>query len=586
MGLALPATLGLILLSEPVVRLLFEHGAFTATDTAATAHALMWLALGLPANVLTKALSPAFFAREDTLTPLVATLKGVVFALVLAVLLGHWFGASGVAAAIALGAWSTALTLIRRGAETFGFSIDAAARRRLPGILAAALAMGAALWLALRWLTPVLAASTLGLVIVLPILIIAGIAIYGLFLRLFGITGWRETVNATPAGEGLATCATSACVAIDGARRRLANDGATAANICRKHTMAMVERVFSGVQPTGNLHLGNYLGAIVNFVKLQETHNCIYCVVDMHALTQPVEVWGGPVELARNTREVTAAFIASGIDPKKHIVFNQSQVHEHAELAWIFNCVARIGWLNRMTQFKDKAGKDREAASVGLYDYPVLMASDILVYRATHVPVGEDQKQHLELSRDIAQKFNNDFVDSIRSHGFNDGLFFPLPEPVITGPATRVMSLRDGTKKMSKSDASDNSRINLTDDADTIAAKIRKAKTDPEPLPSEEKGLEARPEADNLVGIYAALAGRSKQEVLTEFGGGQFSSFKNALVELCVAKLAPIASEMKRLVADPGHVDSILIDGADRARAIAAETMKAAKDIVGFIRPR
>ena len=350
--------------------------------------------------------------------------------------------------------------------------------------------------------------------------------------------------------------------------------------------MAMVERVFSGVQPTGNLHLGNYLGAIVNFVKLQETHNCIYCVVDMHALTQPVEVWGGPVELARNTREVTAAFIASGIDPKKHIVFNQSQVHEHAELAWIFNCVARIGWLNRMTQFKDKAGKDREAASVGLYDYPVLMAADILVYRATHVPVGEDQKQHLELSRDIAQKFNNDFVDSIRSHGFNDGLFFPLPEPVITGPATRVMSLRDGTKKMSKSDASDNSRINLTDDADTIAQKIRKAKTDPEPLPSEEKGLEARPEADNLVGIYAALSGRSKQEVLTEFGGGQFSSFKNALVELCVAKLAPIASEMKRLVADPGHVDSILIDGADRARAIAAETMKAAKDIVGFIRTR
>ena len=276
--------------------------------------------------------------------------------------------------------------------------------------------------------------------------------------------------------------------------------------------MAFVERVFSGVQPTGNLHLGNYLGAIVNFVKLQETHNCIYCVVDMHALTQPVEVWGGPVELARNTREVTAAFIASGIDPKKHIVFNQSQVHEHAELAWIFNCVARIGWLNRMTQFKDKAGKDREAASVGLYDYPVLMAADILVYRATHVPVGEDQKQHLELSRDIAQKFNNDFVDSIRSHGFNDGLFFPLPEPVITGPATRVMSLRDGTKKMSKSDASDNSRINLTDDADTIAQKIRKAKTDPEPLPSEEKGLEARPEADNLVGIYAALSGRSKQD--------------------------------------------------------------------------
>jgi tryptophanyl-tRNA synthetase len=348
--------------------------------------------------------------------------------------------------------------------------------------------------------------------------------------------------------------------------------------------MAFVERVFSGVQPTGNLHLGNYLGAIVNFVKLQETHNCIYCVVDMHAITPAIDVWGGPAELTRNTREVAAAFIASGIDPKKHIVFNQSQVAEVAELTWVFNCVARIGWLNRMTQFKEKAGKDRENASVGLYDYPVLMAADILVYRATHVPVGEDQKQHLELSRDIAQKFNNDFADAIRGRGFADGLFFPQPEPLITGPATRVMSLRDGTKKMSKSDSSDNSRINLTDDADTIAQKIRKAKTDPEPLPTEEKGLETRPEADNLVGIYAALAGNGKADVLRDFGGGQFSVFKNALVELCVAKLSPIASEMKRLVADPGHVDSILIDGANRARALAAETMKATKDIVGFIR--
>ncbi len=348
--------------------------------------------------------------------------------------------------------------------------------------------------------------------------------------------------------------------------------------------MAFVERVFSGVQPTGNLHLGNYLGAIVNFVKMQETHNCIYCVVDMHAITMPIDVWGGPAELARNTREVTAAFIAAGIDPKKHIVFNQSQVSGHAELAWIFNCVARIGWLNRMTQFKEKAGKDRENASVGLYDYPVLMAADILLYRATHVPVGEDQKQHLELSRDIAQKFNNDFGAGIRSQGFGDGLFFPLPEPLITGPATRVMSLRDGTKKMSKSDASDYSRINLTDDADTIAQKVRKAKTDPEPLPSEEKGLETRPEADNLVGIYAALSNRSKAEVLRDFGGGQFSSFKNALVELCVSKLGPIAAEMKRLTADPGYVESVLVDGAERAQAIAAETMKTAKDIVGFIR--
>jgi tryptophanyl-tRNA synthetase len=350
--------------------------------------------------------------------------------------------------------------------------------------------------------------------------------------------------------------------------------------------MAFVERVFSGVQPTGNLHLGNYLGAIVNFVKMQETYNCIYCVVDMHAITMGMDVWGGPAELARNTREVTAAFIASGIDPRKHIVFNQSQVAGHAELTWIFNCVARMGWLNRMTQFKEKAGKDRENASIGLYDYPVLMAADILLYRATHVPVGEDQKQHLELSRDIAQKFNNDFGDSIRTHGANDGLFFPLPEPLITGPATRVMSLRDGTKKMSKSDASDNSRINLTDDADTIAQKIRKAKTDPEPLPTEEKGLETRPEADNLVGIYAALAGKSKAEVLHDFGGGQFSSFKNSLVELCVAKLSPIAAEMRRLTADPAHIDAILTEGSDRARVIADETMKLTRDIVGFIRKR
>ena len=281
---------------------------------------------------------------------------------------------------------------------------------------------------------------------------------------------------------------------------------------------------------------------------------------------------------------MTAAFIAAGIDPKKHIVFNQSQVSGHAELAWIFNCVARVGWLSRMTQFKEKAGKDRENASVGLYDYPVLMAADILLYRATHVPVGEDQKQHLELSRDIAQKFNNDFADSIRGHGANDGLFFPQPEPFITGPATRVMSLRDGTKKMSKSDSSDNSRINLTDDADTIAQKVRKAKTDPEPLPTEEKGLETRPEADNLVGIYAALAGKSKTEVLRDFGGGQFSSFKNSLVELCVSKLSPIAAEMRRLTADPGHIDAILADGAGRARTLADETIKRTKDIVGFIR--
>ena len=342
--------------------------------------------------------------------------------------------------------------------------------------------------------------------------------------------------------------------------------------------MAFKERVFSGVQPTGNLHLGNYLGAIVKFVELQNRYDCIYCVVDLHAIT----VWQDPLELPRATREVTAAFIACGIDPNKNIIFNQSQVAEHAELAWVFNCVARLGWLNRMTQFKEKAGKDRENASVGLYAYPNLMAADILVYRATHVPVGEDQKQHLELARDIAQKFNNDFSASIAAHGFGDA-FFPLPEPLIQGPATRVMSLRDGAKKMSKSDASDYSRINLTDDADAIAQKIRKAKTDPEPLPSEEKGLENRAEADNLVGIYTALAGGTRAQVLQDFAGAQFSTFKAALVDLAVARLAPIGGELKRLMQDEAYIDSVLADGAQRAHAIAAKTMNSVKDIVGLI---
>ncbi|WP_428032313.1 tryptophan--tRNA ligase [Ancylobacter sp.] len=337
--------------------------------------------------------------------------------------------------------------------------------------------------------------------------------------------------------------------------------------------------VFSGVQPTGNLHLGNYLGAIQRFVALQESHDCLYCVVDMHAIT----VWQDPVDLKRQIREVTAAFIASGIDPTKHIVFNQSQVSGHAELAWVFNCVARLGWLNRMTQFKEKAGKDREAASVGLYAYPNLMAADILLYRATHVPVGEDQKQHLELTRDIAQKFNNDFGPSIAANGLGEA-FFPLPEPLIGGPAARVMSLRDGAKKMSKSDPSDLSRINLTDDADLIASKIRKAKTDPEPLPSEAEGLKGRPEAENLVGIYAALGEVPKDAVLTQFGGGQFSTFKAALVDLAVTKLGPIGAEMQRLVAEPDHIDAILRDGAARARVLAEATMANVRDIVGFVR--
>ncbi len=344
--------------------------------------------------------------------------------------------------------------------------------------------------------------------------------------------------------------------------------------------MPFSPRVFSGMQPTGNLHLGNYLGALQRWVEMQNTHECIYCIVDMHAIT----VWQNPGELRQAIRDVTAAYIAAGLDTKKSIIFNQSQVAAHAELGWIFSCVARLGWLDRMTQFKEKAGKDKERASVGLYAYPALMAADILAYKATHVPVGEDQKQHLELTRDIAQKFNNDYADAIKAAGITDGQFFPQPEPVIQGPATRVMSLRDGTKKMSKSDVSDLSRINMTDDADTIARKIQKAKTDTEPLPGEEAGLAARAEADNLVGIYAALAGTTKADVLREFGGSQFSGFKKGLAELAVSKISPMTAEMRRLTADPAEIDRILADGSRRAAAIATPIMNQVKDIVGFIR--
>jgi tryptophanyl-tRNA synthetase len=331
--------------------------------------------------------------------------------------------------------------------------------------------------------------------------------------------------------------------------------------------------VLSGMQPTNTLHLGNYLGALKNWVRMQNEMPCLFCVVDMHALTQE-SGYAKAEDVRRATREVTAAYIAAGVDPKRSPLFAQSMVAEHAELAWIFNCVARLGWLDRMTQFKEKSGKHKERASVGLYTYPVLMAADILVYRATHVPVGDDQKQHLELARDIAQKFNNDY-------GVAD--FFPLPEPVITGPATRVMSLRDGAKKMSKTDESDNSRINLTDSADLIAQKIRKAKTDPHPLPEDNKGFEGRPEAENLVNIYAALSDTAQDAVLKEFGGKQFSEFKNALADLTVARIAPIADEMRRLLGDEAEIDRILHDGAARARAVAAPIMAEVKKVVGFV---
>ena len=332
-------------------------------------------------------------------------------------------------------------------------------------------------------------------------------------------------------------------------------------------------RIFSGIQPSGGLTLGNYLGALKRFVQKQdEGIETIYCIVDMHAIT----VWQDPAKLRQQTRELAAGFIAAGIDPARSILFNQSQVSAHVELGWIFNTVARMGWMSRMTQFKDKAGKNSENVSLGLFAYPALMAADILAYKATHVPVGEDQKQHLELTRDIAAKFNNDY-------GVN---FFPITEPVIEGAGTRVMSLRDGTKKMSKSDPSDQSRINLTDDADAIAKKLRKAKTDPEPLPETAAGLKDRPEARNLVNIYAALSDQTVDQVMAEVGGQQFGTFKPRLADLAVAKLSPISAEMSRLMQDPAEIDRILGQGAARADAIARPILQKTYDIVGMIRSR
>jgi tryptophanyl-tRNA synthetase len=330
-----------------------------------------------------------------------------------------------------------------------------------------------------------------------------------------------------------------------------------------------MNRVFSGIQPTGSLHLGNYLGALTRFVAMQHDYECIYCIVDLHAVTMPYR----PDELRSSTREVAAGFLASGVDPERCIIFNQSRVRMHSQLAWMLGCQTPLGWLNRMTQFKEKAGKHRENASLGLYGYPVLQAADILGYRATHVPVGEDQKQHLELSRDIAGAFN-------RSFGVD---FFPLPEPIIEGEATRVMSLRDGTAKMSKSDPSDNSRINLTDDRDTIARKFRKAKTDSETGVTFD--AQKRPEAANLLNIYAALSGQSRQQVCDQFASAQFTDFKTALTDLAVEVLGPIGEEMARLMADPGHVDAVLKDGAERARAIAEPIQTEVERIMGFLDP-
>ena len=329
------------------------------------------------------------------------------------------------------------------------------------------------------------------------------------------------------------------------------------------------KRILSGVQPSGDLHLGNYLGAIKNFVTLQKEYECFFCVVDLHAIT----VWQDPKVLANKTREVTAAFIASGIDPNKNTIFVQSQAPQHAQLAWLFNCVARMGWLNRMTQFKDKAGKNSENVSVGLFSYPTLMAADILIYLATHVPVGDDQKQHLELTRDIAQKFNNDFKTDL----------FPIPEPLIFGEATRVMSLRDGSKKMSKSDPSDYSRIMLTDTAENIIQKIKKAKTDPEPLPNDKSDLGKRPEAENLISIFASLQDTSVESVVKEYAGKEFSNFKKDLADLSVSKLEPITNEMNKLMNDVSYIDSILNQGRDKAVAVAEPVLQKTKEIIGFL---
>ena len=330
--------------------------------------------------------------------------------------------------------------------------------------------------------------------------------------------------------------------------------------------------VFSGVQPTGNLHLGNYLGAVKRFVELQDANAmCIYCLVDLHAITN----WQDPKELRQNTIEVTAAFLACGLRQENSIIFNQSQVSTHTELAWIFNCVARIGWLNRMTQFKEKAGKNRENASLGLYCYPTLMAADILAYHATHVPVGEDQKQHLELTRDIATKFNNDF---------NTPGFFPIPEPIIEGTATRVMSLRDGTKKMSKSEASEMSRINLTDNSDLIRKKIQKAKTDPFEIPSVKEELVNRPEAENLLGIYATLANQSIEKTLEQFSGSDFKKLKDELSDILISELDPINKEIKKLLKEETYIVEILRMGSEKADDISRPILQKTREIVGFLK--
>ncbi len=504
--LTLPAAAALTVAAEPIIRSLLQYGAFRPSDTLPTARALAAFSLGLPAYVLIKVLTPGFHARQDTRMPVRIAVASMLVNLVGNLVLVWPLGHVGIALSTAVAAWVNAGALYWVLRSRGHFHIDARLARRLPRLLAATLVM-------------------------VPVL-------FGLGMLLAPWLGGALLARA--AGTGAVARGRRYCLSWRGPAAWPIHPRRTQGAIFPQRYFCM-SRVFSGIQPTGNLHLGNYLGAIRELGEdAGNQHDCVFCVVDLHAIT----VAQNPVALRTGIREMAAALIASGIDPDRAILFQQSQVRAHAEIAWVLMCTARVGWLNRMTQFKEKSGKDREGASVGLYTYPVLQAADILAYRATHVPVGDDQKQHLELARDIAAKFNTDMGVDV----------FPLPEPVIEGPATRVMSLRDGSAKMSKSDPTDASRINMTDDADAIAQKIKRAKTDADALPSEPAGLAGRPEAANLVGIMAALSDRSVAEVLRDHGGQGFGQFKPALAEVMVAALAPINARFAALRHDSdGH---------------------------------
>ncbi len=548
--LTLPAALALIICGYPIILVLFGRGAFSAQSVLFSSQCLAAYAVGLPAFVLVKVLAPAFFARGDTAMPVKIGTACVALNLCLnlafMIPLAHMGPALATSVAAIANCIGLAFVLHRRRQ----WQPDYLLKRRVSGMVAASVAMGLVLYAVRSVLFSIPMHGVIRFA-ALGALIAIGMLVYAAAAQLFGAYDLRQVTRMM-------------------SRRRLrAPEGSAISAAPTVEVLSLMQRVFSGIQPSGIPTLGNYLGAIRNWAALQADHECIYCVVDLHAIT----AWQDPAALRQQTLEMAAVLLACGIDPENHILFLQSAVRSHVQLAWIFNCVARIGWLNRMTQFKDKAGKDRENASAGLYVYPNLMAADIHAYHATRVPVGEDQRQHLELANDIAQKFNHDYGVE----------FFPNIEPMILGPAARVMSLRDGTKKMSKSDPSDQSRINLNDDPDTIALKIRRAKTDPLPLPDTMDGLNTRPEARNLVGIYAALSETDHAAVLKDFGGKGFGPFKEALAGLMVEKLSPIAAETKRWLDDPGLIIRSLRTGAERAAAIADPIVAEAERLVGFM---